>query len=241
MRGGRATLARTPLRSTAAWPASPSAHRDERVTLRSRRLPPLPACASLARGTFCDFRAESLLCGLSGDSKRLSDLGPAHAFDPAVLDCKGREALDFARTDGKRSERDERFIRVRKEEARLVAVSARVALVPRHRPDCTPRRQSCPPWRAQEVLTTLSTLPTAQDCLTRLPRSVYRSVERGWVKVKNPGYWRRGAELEAMQRSFERRRRVDLHGQLRERARHASSRATLNQHARTRGGTTKAP
>jgi hypothetical protein len=27
------------------------------------------------------------------------------------------------------------------------------------------------------------------------------SGERGWVKVKNPSYWRRDAELEAMQRS----------------------------------------
>jgi ATP-dependent DNA ligase len=31
--------------------------------------------------------------------------------------------------------------------------------------------------------------------------SLYRPGERGWVKVKNPDYWRRDAELEAMQRA----------------------------------------
>ena len=38
--------------------------------------------------------------------------------------------------------------------------------------------------------------------------STYRPGERGWVKVKNPDYWRREAELEAMQKSAERRTRV---------------------------------
>ena len=37
--------------------------------------------------------------------------------------------------------------------------------------------------------------------------SLYRP-NRGWVKVKNPNYWRRDAEREAMQRSAERRARV---------------------------------
>jgi ATP-dependent DNA ligase len=31
--------------------------------------------------------------------------------------------------------------------------------------------------------------------------SLYRPGEKGWVKVKNPGYWRREAELEAVVRS----------------------------------------
>jgi bifunctional non-homologous end joining protein LigD len=35
--------------------------------------------------------------------------------------------------------------------------------------------------------------------------SVYSPGERGWVKVKNPNYWRRDAEIEAMQRSRARR------------------------------------
>jgi len=36
--------------------------------------------------------------------------------------------------------------------------------------------------------------------------SLYRANGRGWVKVKNPNYWRRDMEREAMQRSSERRR-----------------------------------
>jgi ATP-dependent DNA ligase len=35
--------------------------------------------------------------------------------------------------------------------------------------------------------------------------STYRPGQRGWVKVKNPGYWRRESEIEMMQRSRERR------------------------------------
>lgn len=38
--------------------------------------------------------------------------------------------------------------------------------------------------------------------------SLYRPNDRGWVKVKNPNYWRRDAERDAMQRSAERRTRV---------------------------------
>ena len=35
---------------------------------------------------------------------------------------------------------------------------------------------------------------------------LYRGGERGWIKTKNPSYWRRDSELEAMQRSRERSR-----------------------------------
>jgi ATP-dependent DNA ligase len=35
--------------------------------------------------------------------------------------------------------------------------------------------------------------------------SRYRPGQRGWVKVKNPSYWRRDMEREAMARSRERR------------------------------------
>jgi len=35
--------------------------------------------------------------------------------------------------------------------------------------------------------------------------SRYRPGDRGWIKVKNRNYWRRDSELEAMQRSAERR------------------------------------
>jgi bifunctional non-homologous end joining protein LigD len=37
--------------------------------------------------------------------------------------------------------------------------------------------------------------------------SPYRPGQRGWIKTKNPNYWRRDAEIEAMQRSRERRAR----------------------------------
>jgi len=38
--------------------------------------------------------------------------------------------------------------------------------------------------------------------------SLYRPNDRGWVKVKNPTYWRRDAEIEAMARKHERRART---------------------------------
>jgi bifunctional non-homologous end joining protein LigD len=38
--------------------------------------------------------------------------------------------------------------------------------------------------------------------------SLYGLGEPGWVKIKNPGYWRRDAGIEGIQRSRERRRRV---------------------------------
>jgi bifunctional non-homologous end joining protein LigD len=38
--------------------------------------------------------------------------------------------------------------------------------------------------------------------------SLYRPGDGGWVKIKNPSYWRRDAEREALARSMERRRRT---------------------------------
>ena len=38
--------------------------------------------------------------------------------------------------------------------------------------------------------------------------SRYRPGQRGWIKTKNPNYWRRDSEREAMQRSRERRQRT---------------------------------
>jgi bifunctional non-homologous end joining protein LigD len=38
--------------------------------------------------------------------------------------------------------------------------------------------------------------------------SRYRPGERGWIKTKNPSYWRRDSERDAMQRSRERRQRT---------------------------------
>ena len=40
--------------------------------------------------------------------------------------------------------------------------------------------------------------------------SRYRTNQRGWIKTKNPNYWRRDAEREAMQRSRERRQRTHV-------------------------------
>jgi bifunctional non-homologous end joining protein LigD len=37
---------------------------------------------------------------------------------------------------------------------------------------------------------------------------LYRRGERGWIKLKNPNYWRREAEREAIARKHERRTRV---------------------------------
>ena len=37
--------------------------------------------------------------------------------------------------------------------------------------------------------------------------SRYGANVRGWVKIKNPNYWRRDSEIAAMQRSAERRAR----------------------------------
>jgi ATP-dependent DNA ligase len=35
--------------------------------------------------------------------------------------------------------------------------------------------------------------------------SAYRPGQRGWIKVKNPDYWRRDSEIEAMRHSLRRR------------------------------------
>jgi hypothetical protein len=37
-------------------------------------------------------------------------------------------------------------------------------------------------------------------------KAPYWQGERGWVKIKNPAYWRRDFEREAMQKAGERRR-----------------------------------
>jgi bifunctional non-homologous end joining protein LigD len=40
--------------------------------------------------------------------------------------------------------------------------------------------------------------------------SLYRPEQRGWVNVKNPNYWRRDFEREAVARSWERRARTHV-------------------------------
>lgn len=44
--------------------------------------------------------------------------------------------------------------------------------------------------------------------------SLYGANRRGWVKVKNPSYWRRESELEGLRRSVERRTRLTASGGL---------------------------
>ena len=39
-----------------------------------------------------------------------------------------------------------------------------------------------------------------EGIVAKQARSTYRAGRHGWIKIKNPGYWRRPAELAAMQR-----------------------------------------
>jgi bifunctional non-homologous end joining protein LigD len=45
-----------------------------------------------------------------------------------------------------------------------------------------------------------------EGVIAKWRKASYRPGERGWVKIKNPGYWRREQEREAMQQAGERRR-----------------------------------
>ena len=61
----------------------------------------------------------------------------------------------------------------------------------------------------------LATSPPASTSGSRVPASLFdydrsASRERGWIKTKNPSYWRRDAKREAMQRSRERRQRTHV-------------------------------
>ena len=71
-------------------------------------------------------------------------------------------------------------------------------------------------WRTGDTFSDGDALFTAvcgmglEGVVAKKRSSRYRPNARGWVKVKNPGYWRRGSEREAMQRSAERRARVPV-------------------------------
>ena len=45
-----------------------------------------------------------------------------------------------------------------------------------------------------------------EGVIAKWRRASYQPGVRAWIKAKNPDYWRRGTELEAVTRSFERRR-----------------------------------
>jgi bifunctional non-homologous end joining protein LigD len=67
-----------------------------------------------------------------------------------------------------------------------------------------------PSWRTTDVFDDGEALFAAlglEGVVAKKLTSRYRPGERGWIKKKNPAYWRRESEIEAMQRSRERRSR----------------------------------
>jgi bifunctional non-homologous end joining protein LigD len=71
-----------------------------------------------------------------------------------------------------------------------------------------------PAWTTSETFDDGRALYTAvcelgfEGVVAKNHSSLYRPKDRGWVKVKNPTYWRRDAELEAMARKHKRRART---------------------------------
>ncbi len=71
-----------------------------------------------------------------------------------------------------------------------------------------------PAWSTSETFDDGRALFTAvcelgfEGVLAKNHSSLYRQNDRGWVKVKNPNYWRRDAEREAMGLKHERRART---------------------------------
>jgi ATP-dependent DNA ligase len=70
-----------------------------------------------------------------------------------------------------------------------------------------------PAWTTSEMFDDGRALFTAvcelgfEGVVAKNHSSLYPN-DRGWVKVKNPNYWRRAAEIEAMARKHERRART---------------------------------
>ena len=73
-----------------------------------------------------------------------------------------------------------------------------------------------PAWTTSETFDDGRALFTAvcelglEGVVAKNHSSLYRSNDRGWLKIKNPGYWRRDAEIEAMARKHERRVRAGV-------------------------------
>jgi len=71
-----------------------------------------------------------------------------------------------------------------------------------------------PAWTTSETFDDGRALFTAvcelgfEGVVAKNHSSLYRPNERGWIKVKNPNYWRRDAERKAMQCSRELRSHV---------------------------------
>ena len=75
-----------------------------------------------------------------------------------------------------------------------------------------------PHWNVTEVFDDGPALYTGvcelglEGVVAKKLTSLYRANGRGWVKVKNPTYWRRDSEIKAVRRSAERRAsRLALH------------------------------
>ena len=65
--------------------------------------------------------------------------------------------------------------------------------------------RTCDTFSDGDALFTAVSAMGLEGVVAKKRSSRYRPGDRGWIKVKNPSYWRRGSEREAMQRSAERR------------------------------------
>jgi ATP-dependent DNA ligase len=61
-------------------------------------------------------------------------------------------------------------------------------------------RSSCPRCEYRRSLFEAVCRLGYEGVIAKSRTSLYRPGERGWVKVKNPHYWRRDAEMQAVQR-----------------------------------------
>jgi ATP-dependent DNA ligase len=42
-----------------------------------------------------------------------------------------------------------------------------------------------------------------EEVVAKRATSLYRAGQRGWIKIKNPGYWRSDQEIESLRRSLD--------------------------------------
>ena len=81
-----------------------------------------------------------------------------------------------------------------------------------------PARTTCEQFDHGQLLAAVCELGF-EGVVAKNHSSLYRPNDRGWVKVKNPNYWRRDAEIEAMRHSRERRAKSVSRSPLRSSAR----------------------
>jgi hypothetical protein len=178
-----------------------------RGELRPQRLPELPPSAPRSRS-----RARCSGAALAARASR----DPRRGGTPG----RARASSSLPRRPHRRPPR--RLPRERSRSGRRVAASP-----------TPPRRSRTPPppqyaerrrqlerlgldasaWTTSETFDNGQALFTAvcelgfEGVVAKNHSSLYGPNDRGWVKVKNPNYWRRDAELEAMRHSAERRSR----------------------------------